>query len=360
MSLEEIGERRVGYFSLMERKEAWFRMVKMDKGVLIVIIVFMAIGIVVASVVVYNLFLSPGCGPGETVPMEGYSVDEWGIFKQRYNSENLTYLTGPRPGEVVEPDVVEEVECKPVIYFHGNGYMELSVDIDLSALDVVTVPDAEYDGKTLSWDLEVAGDIYDEGDDAKVVTGPDEAYDYLFYEGRDEYPQNLMANVTRLYRNLPQADGPALSLNIRNIGGYGMEDIYVICELDGGGPKKVLHLSDLGPGEDISRVEYWGQWTNGSELRGMLKADLLERGLTDREAEDLLEYWVDGETDGNGMKVDKTLLETEGSRNVQILYFISEQEYDQKLPVLFSKAPDSEDRVGLAYVSGVPFWVQRS
>lgn len=329
----------------------------MNNNTLILIIVVATICLVPGSVIIYNLFLNPGCGPGETILMENYHVNEWGIFKQEYNSNNGTYLIGPMPGTVPIPEVVEEVECKPVIYFHGDGKMRLSVNVTTSAQDVLTLPACTYTGGKIKWNIDIAGDIYDQGDDAKVITSSSEAFEYLFYEGKSDYYQNIMVSVTKLYRNIMFPDG--LRINIQNIGNYEMEDIYVICDLNLGGPKKMLHFSELKPSEIINQTQSWDDWINGSDLRGKLKEDLIDRNLTDEEAEDLLNYWVDGDVDENGMKVDKTLLEPDGKETVEILFFISEEEYDHKLPIEFSKEPSSIDRVGISYVFNIPIMRQR-
>jgi len=336
----------------------------MEKSSLIIFIIIVVILFIPGAVVYYNFIKSSGCR-GDTVEMENYYVNEWGIFKQEYNKDNGTYLMGPQPGIVPKPDVVEEVKCKPVIYFHGNGNMDLSVSIATSASEIRTIPDSKKvnipmdsnrEMTFINWDLKIAGDINDQRDDAKVITSSDEAFEYLFYEGKSDYYQNILVSVTKLYGNIFFPDG--LKVSIQNIGSYEMEDVYIICDLNLGEPKRMLHFSELKQDEIINQTKSWNDWINCSDLRGMLKDDLIDRNLKDEEAEDLLDYWVDGEVDENGMSVDRTLLEPEGKGTVQVLLFISEEEYDHKLPIKFSKEPSSINRVGICYVFNVPIIIQ--
>jgi hypothetical protein len=320
----------------------------MERSSYIAVIVIAVICLVPASVIVYNLFLSPGCGSGSTIPMERYSVNEWGLFKQVYNTSNSTYMMGPRPGTVPLPDVVEEVDCKPVIYFHGDGEMDLSVHVAFSAVEVKTIPEAIRTGGNITWNVGIAGDINDENDDAKVITESDKAFEYLFYEGRGHNYQNVMTTIIDFSTLWPR---DMLDIKVQNIGTYAMEDIYIIY--DRYDEKRILHYPMLAPGELINDTLGWSRWTNISELRGMLNDDLLERNLTDGEAEDLLDYWVDGDVDANGMRVEETLLQYDGM-SAKILYFLPEEEYDKKLPIEFSKDPIDINRVGICYVTGIP------
>ena len=117
----------------------------------IVIFVSVITILIIGSIVTVIMSNMGGCGPDDPNPMEEFSVHEWGIFKQKYASDNETYSNGPRPGIVPMPEVVDQAECKPVLYFHGDGLMDLSMNISYSGRDIVTIPQANISNGVIKW-----------------------------------------------------------------------------------------------------------------------------------------------------------------------------------------------------------------
>lgn len=305
------------------------------------------IGVCVIVVVIVNIQLQGGCG-SYTVEMEEYSVNEWGIFKQKYASGEEVYSDGPRPGIVPMPVVVESVDCKPVIYFHGDGSMDLTVDINYSGIEKVTIPQAGISEDGIQWNIEVAGDIYDEKDEARIVTEEETVYEYLFYEGISWYPQNLIVNIGYHLDDF--------NITLQNIGSYDMEDMFIILELPGKDDKNltIFHIPSLISEQIVQKNFYRNDTINPASIRDLINSSLINKGLKSNEAGDLLEYWIDGTEDENGISSDDTLLKETGEMKAKIVYFISEGEYNDHLPIKLSKEPVSMNRVGIIQISDIP------
>jgi len=246
--------------------------------------------------------------------------------------------------------VVEQEESKPVIYFHGDGIGDVNVTVETNASNIITIPQAQVGGGTIHWNIRVAGGIDDRKSEAIVVDRDENKtrYDYLFYEGRNQDTQDVVAKVSR--------NGDNLSFNITNIGNTWAEDVFFWYH-PGWEEKAVIlaGLADLAPRENVVSSMKLGQSSPVEGLRSSLKEKLSGRGLTSGESEDFLSFWVDGKEDELGLEAGRTFFESDGNETAHILYFIPQSKYDAYLPLTIEPLPeDAAIRVGLVWLKDVP------
>ncbi len=303
----------------------------------------------------------PECeGKSIPIPFRLHEVHEWGVFQQEYGSNNTNLSAGPHSGEPPAPVVVSQILSKPVIYFHCEGISEIRVEIDTEASDIVTIPQAwEHPGKII-WDVSVAGNSGDPSGGVVIDMLGDSAieqgrrYRYLFYEGDEETGQAIRGNVTR--------DGSNVTFNLTNVGNYPIESVCLFY--DSGNESEGNMMYEL-PGLDEMQSQRIEHILNGSsivreQVRRSLYDNLLGRGLTERECEDLLEFWMDGIEDEMGYQTENPWFQGNGNESAFVLYFITRYEYDELLPIAISpfqhQPGGSIDvvRVGIVTVSEIP------
>jgi len=304
------------------------------------------------------LLLVPGCifpvdddvGGREELPLTLEAVHEWGIFQQEYDGNDMAVSAGPRPGNPEEPIVVEMVEKKPVIYFHGDGIGDVSVMLETGSTDIVTIPQASVEDGNITWNVKVAGDIFNESTVAYPRDEDGTYYDYLFYEGKRSRALDIEAGVQR--------GGSNLTFDITNVGSCTLEDIYFWYHTgNAGGNGEIIpvHFESLAPSEKRVHNTTVGDTATGNELRAALEGNILSRGLTGRETADLLEFWVDGKEDVLGLKPEETWFQGADNETANVLYFIPRSEYDSMLPLAIEPAPETSPvRVGIVTLSGIP------
>ncbi len=335
------------------------------------------IGLVVMSVMASTGCVYDEC-KGRDVELELQAVHEWGVFLQVYGDGNRTIAGGPHSGTPPEPIVVEQEDSKPVIYFHGDGIGNVSVLVQTNATGIITIPQAGVSDGDIRWNVTVAGDIEDNDTNAIVRISDEERYEYLFYEGNELHTQDVLAEVER--------DGDTLTFNVTNIGEYPIQDVYfsyvpaentedendsggeggrggeegeVEGEVEGGaeGDERsvvIIHIPELNPFENQIIETNVTNLTDTSEVRKSLKGDIVGRGLTKSESEDLLEFWVDGIEDGAGLKAERRFFQSEQNESAGLLYFLLQSEYDRMLPLTVEPVPPMIARVGIVFISGVP------
>jgi hypothetical protein len=314
-------------------------------------------GLIVLCLFSSGCFGQVGCDGGdEEQPLYLQEIHEWGVFQQKYGSNETELRAGPHSGEPPVPEVVLQYDSKPVIYFHGNGIGEVSVSVLTHATEIVTIPQATVIDGNIHWNVTVAGDVTGIRDEEAIVidgvgktaieTG--DRYRYLFYEGVEKSPQNIQANVTR--------DGNSASLNITNIGDHELEDVYFFYD-SGNGTEGMLIQRIVALG--VQEHHRYDHELNGSfryrvDMRDTLGSILLERGLSEGEREDLLEFWIDGKEDELGYRVERPWFQGNGSETAFVLYFISQEEYDDMLPLETTPSTQNIIRVGITTVSDIP------
>jgi len=291
-----------------------------------------------------------GCTKEYEVPLTLHEVHEWGVFQQQYGYNETVLSGGHNPGHPPMPMVVEQEESKPVIYFHGDGIGDVNVTVETNASNIITIPQAQVGGGTIHWNIRVAGGIDDRKSEAIVVDRDENKtrYDYLFYEGRNQDTQDVVAKVSR--------NGDNLSFNITNIGNTWAEDVFFWYH-PGWEEKAVIlaGLADLAPRENVVSSMKLGQSSPVEGLRSSLKEKLSGRGLTSGESEDFLSFWVDGKEDELGLEAGRTFFESDGNETAHILYFIPQSKYDAYLPLTIEPLPeDAAIRVGLVWLKDVP------
>ena len=85
----------------------------------------------------------------------------------------------------------------------------------------------------------------------------------------------------------------------------------------------------------------------------MVREKLVERGLTDREIEDLVRFWIDGVGDEYGMQAEKPWFKGP-QESANVIFFMPQSEYDRILPIEITPAPDTLTRVGIFSIDEIP------
>jgi len=251
------------------------------------------------------------------------------------------------------PVVVEQVDSKPVIYFHGDGIGDVNVTVETNAENIITIPQAQVKGSTIHWRIKVAGDIEDKESEAVVVDkyGTEGIYDYLFYEGEEHTAQDILANVS--------LEGNNITFNITNIGPSATEDVFFWYHTGNYTEGSIILSPYFGllPLENYSLSTTLQNTTSISDIwgiRGVLKEKILSKGLTETETEDLLRFWMDGEVDELGLRAEETWFTGRKNESASVLYFIPQSQYEAMLPLTIDPLPPSVIRVGLVWVTGIP------
>lgn len=266
-------------------------------------------------------------------------VHEWGVFVQEYGGNDTLLTGGPQPGHPEMP-IVEMDDKKPVIYFYGRGFGEARVTVTTNATDIVTIPQATVADGTINWQVEL---MVGDGNYQAVVVNGEETWDYLFYEGRETVRQEVAAHVVR--------DDGNLTFNVTNLAAQELGDV-LFWYLPEEGLPVVWNVSTLPAGETVVNATHLSRNTTVEALRMTLEGRLRDRGLWINEIDDLLEYWVDGETDAMGLQADDTFFE--GNGTAHLLYCLSPEGYDTLLPLAIDPTPGDVVRVGLVWVQDIP------
>ena len=256
--------------------------------------------------------------------LNGFEVHEWGVFCQRYKSNIVNVVTKP----LEEPVIVK----KPVIYFHyrkdiSDVFVEVNFDGDI----LVTIPDAASTDDGISWTVDIVN---------KSVVAPNgTVYKYLFYECQIKYSKGVIAYILD--------DGINVKFYIMNVADYPISDIFFIYGYPTGTPDFMFRGITY---VKIERLESYSESVitvplNNNSLYGTSEIlySLIENGLTEQEAEDLIDYWE---------KI--WFYPTNLGSYAQILYTIPEDIYNELLPISIYPQPEIIKRVGLFFITDVP------
>lgn len=276
--------------------------------------------------------------------LRGFEVHEWGVFCQVYNSNIVNVFTNPK----IEPVIVR----KPVIYFHYDGNIsEVDIEIDINGDILVTIPDAVNTSTGIGWTVDIVNN--------SVVTPDGTVYEYLFYECQMNISQCVVAYV--LY------DGKNVTFYVKNIGGYPLSDIFFIygnyntskrlelLKLQEKHPElgisfeehmgfrdiTFIHINSLGVGEEKS-ITIPINNSSSYDTKDILQS-LINCGLTEKESQDLVDYWQ-----------EMWFNPPNWGSFAHVIYTIPQEVYDELLPISINPKPETMHRVGLFFVTDIP------
>ncbi len=258
--------------------------------------------------------------------LNGFSVHEWGVFVQEYNCSFTEAVNAP---ETI-PDFPVMVK-KPVVYFHySESITDLAVNITFEGDVIVTIPDAVPNESGFGWVVDIENN--------SVIAPNGTVYPYLFYECRINSSQSLVAHVFDI--------GDEVIFYLKNIADYELQDIFYVygfprIEPIFGSGVICVEVDSLHSGEIyvncIDKTE--DKMFNTSHLSDCL----VDRGLTEDEAGELIEYWE-----------DSFYYRTNTMAYSQIIYGFPQEIYDQYFDIGLSVEPESLYRVGLFLITDIP------
>ncbi|MCD6236325.1 MAG: hypothetical protein J7K13_00020 [Thermoplasmata archaeon] len=275
---------------------------------------------------------------------QNFDVHEWGVFVKGYGCNNVSAL-----GK--SPEVV--IVYKPVIYFH-NLKNRTSVEVEISSIkNASTIPDAEIKNDHIIWNVNVENDT--------IFSSNGTEHSYLFYEGEINYPTKVVADITVI--------GDNVTFHVKNNENYTITDIYMVygygCPTDKMSFIRIrrsltyVKIDKLDSGEEANITTHLKNDTY-YETDSLL-ASLIEGGLTEEEAQELINYWknwwfyptnLGNHTVSYHWKEDwwSTLFGV----YTRLIYTIPQSVYDQLLPITVTPKPSSIVRVGIVTITDIP------
>lgn len=287
------------------------------------------IGIMLVAIAVSAGTLMSGCItlPQQDGVLHGFEVHEWGVFHQEYNC-SVVYVANI-PDFFGFPFGVQAL--KPVIYFHSEGGIDyVTVEVEISE-NLTTIPNATIVENKIRWTFAIENN--------SIVLQNSTNYEYLFYEGKIYCNQSVIAYVVD--------DGVNVTFYVKNIANYTLSDIFFIYGYPTGNPGFMyrgltyVQIEKLESGEETSMTV--SLKNNVSYNTSNILSSLIENGLTEKEATELIDYW-------GRMWFDPTNM---GSY-AQMIYTIPQDVYDELLPISISPKPEVMHRVGLFFVTDIP------
>ena len=253
---------------------------------------------------------------------QNFDVHEWGVFVKGYDCDIVSVL-----GRSPELIYVK----KPVIYFHDLDN-RTSVEVEISSIkNASTIPDAEIKNDRIIWNVNVENDT--------IFLSNGTEYPYLFYEGEINYPTKVMADITVI--------GDNVTFHVKNNENYTITDIYMVY----GYPTDKMdfiyrgltyvRIDELDGGEEVNITTHLKNDT--SYETDELLTSLIEKGLTKKEAQELINYWKDW-----------WFYPTNLGTYTRLIYTIPQSVYDQLLPMTVIPKPSSTVRVGIVTITDVP------
>jgi len=280
-------------------------------------------GLTATLIIVAGTFMT-GCIDSEKQSgfLQGFEVHEWGIFQQEYNSNIVNVVSNPITGPVFAR--------KPVIYFHyDEDITDVVVEVDFNGDVLVTIPDAVNTSSGISWTVDIVNN--------SVVVPNGTAYDYLFYECQINVSQGVIAYIID--------DGVNVTFYVKNVASYIISDIFFIY----GYPTNVsmwqrgityIHIDSLESGEQTSITIPLKN--NSSYDTSEILLSLTDQGLTQKEAQDLIDYWE-----------QFWFYPTNMESYAQMIYSIPQDAYDELLPISITPAPEIMKRIGLFFITNI-------
>lgn len=255
--------------------------------------------------------------------LAGFEVHEWGVFCQEYNSNIVNVVTNPLEWPVFAR--------KPVIYFHyDENVSDVVVEVNFNGDILVTIPDSIATDGGIGWTIDIVNN--------SVMAPNGTVYDYLFYECQINVSQGVIAYVVD--------DGVNVTFHLKNVADYQISDIFFIYGYSTNVSMwqrglTYLYIDTLESGEETNMTVPLDD--DVSYETSEIFNSLTERGLTDKEAMDLIEYWE-----------QMWFYPTNLGSYAQIVYTVPEEIYDDLLPISINPQPEIIERVGLFFVTGIP------
>ena len=256
-----------------------------------------------------------------------FDVHEWGVFVKGYNC-NLTYILTKSP-----PIIYGR---KPVIYFHSLiNKTNVCVKID-SIKNASVIPEATIENNQIIWQTTVENDL---------ITLPNGTkYPYLFYEGETNFTTNVVAEITNI-----QIKNLKVTFHIKNLENYSISNIYLIFGYPMGideystsiNGMTYTYIENLAPNEEISNTVSIKEGLS-YEIEKLFLS-LVENGLTNEEAKELIDYWEEWWFYPTNLLVYS-----------RIIYMVPQKIYDQLFPIEIYPTPESIKRVGIITITDLP------
>jgi len=280
------------------------------------------IGLVFSAIFLASAFLSGCLDHSKFENSSDFEVHEWGVFLQEYNCSVVQLLNLPLPGFVY-------YARKPVIYFHTvEDINYVTVEVEISE-NLTTIPNATIVGDKIQWTFAIENN--------SVLLQDGSNYDYLFYEGDIICSQAIIAYVN-------VSDGNA-TFYIRNIADYNLTDVFFILGL----PSQVnlfsisvnyIHIDNLESGEE--KIMTIPLKFDSDYETNTIKESLIQMGLTEKEADELINYWAESWFYPSNVKTF-----------AHIIYAIPQEIYDELLPISITPLPATIKRIGIFFITNI-------
>ena len=255
-----------------------------------------------------------------------FEIHEWGVFVRGYDCNGTSVLGKP-------PDIIFSVR-KPVIYFHNSGKMKVLIDI-ANIDNVTTIPPADVIKNHIVWFVSI--------DSGYVVLPNGTRYPYLFYEGTINWSTNVKADI--------RVKGSNATFHVKNGENYTISDVYLVY----GYPLGKANYTDMGLTYiRVDKVDGGEEVSITVELRNETSFDvdelvqsLIEKGLTEKEAREMVNYWKEW-----------WFHPTDNESYTRLIYIIPQHIYDEILPLTVLPPPSSSVRVGVVTITDIPVTIE--
>lgn len=276
------------------------------------------------------IFSAYNCNAQEN---EAYDLHEWGVFVAGYDCDSSSALTN-------SPSIM--FVFKPLLYFHSlNNQTDVNIEVD-SIINTTTIPQADIDDDKIIWNVSVVKDWIQIDASDEYEYGPYEYHKYLFYEGEIQYSPNIYANIT--------TDGINATFTAKNNEDYKISDVYFVY----GNYKRseildynhygltFVYLDEMESNQEKT-ISVLLDHADTEEFEN-LSSSLVNQGLTQNEADDMITNWTYFWF-GSGGNIGPF---------ANLFYTIPQTTYDELLPISIEPSPNEIKRVGIFTITEIP------
>jgi len=283
-------------------------------------------------------------------------VHEWGIFVKDYNC-TVTAASAGTP-------ILIYVH-KPVIYFH-NFQNNTKSEVEVSSITNASTepysglllddhqqnnyPIADITTNKISWNFTLVNDL---------IKQNETLYPYLFYEGKITDNVNITATITddnilSFGKDLQVINNTKnVTYHIKNNEEYTLSNAFLIYgkysymgsnRYGVKNKRECINLGNIAPGEENTITDSTtGKIVNSTEMENILLNAMINRGLTQNESQELIDYWYSWwfNPTNNGIFS-------------RLVYMIPESEYNKLLPISITPQPNIIKRVGIYTITDLP------